>query len=119
MTFYAMLCSAIMQLIIAERVKWINNLFYGILKLTHRTNLLMIFLFFFKTNTLITLSNDKNFVASESRKTGAIFHCLNQGGTIASEQKGVMQWSGIKLWTTAQRDGEYQGNLRKMSYEFK
>lgn len=28
--------AAIMQLIIPERVKWINSLFYGIMKLTHR-----------------------------------------------------------------------------------
>ena len=35
----------------------------------------------------------------------------------ASEQKGVMQWTGIKLCTTCQRDGECQGNLRKKSYD--
>ena len=39
----------------------------------------MIFLYILllKKETLITLSNDNNFVASESRKTGNIFHCLN------------------------------------------
>ena len=42
--------------------------------------------------------------------------------TSASKQKGVMQWTGIKLWTRDQRDGTIKGiseNLRKISYEFK
>ena len=26
----------------------------------------------------------------------------------ASEQKGVMRWTGIKLWTSDQRDGKLQ-----------
>ena len=28
--------------------------------------------------------------------------------TRASEQKGVMRWTGIKLWTSDQRDGKLQ-----------
>ena len=36
-----------------------------------------------------------------------------------SHKKGMIQWTGIKLWTTDQREKEYQGNLRKKSYYFK
>ena len=45
----------------------------------------------------------------------------DKGWAVKRARPSKKVWTGIKLWTTCtdQRDGEYQGNLRKKSYEFK
>ena len=45
----------------------------------------------------------------------------DKGWAVKRARPSKKVWTGIKLWTTCtdQRDGEYQGNLRKKGYEFK
>ena len=45
----------------------------------------------------------------------------DKGWAVKRARPSKKVWTGIKLWTTCtdQRDREYQGSLRKKSYEFK